>query len=658
MDIPMLRFVTLADGTHLRNIDMIRRRVDYAISSTNPSAKFIIIIAGTSSGKTITVPTALYQVRQNIIVTLPTIILVKTTAADVCRYVPGFTLGDNVGVRSSNFRIRNPRGITFATDGVLLMYLTTMPDETIMRMFGIIILDEFHKRSIVLDYVAFLLKMFIRRNCTNPQCPVILFMSATIDPAKYLVYFGLTADSVVSIPTTPAFQKQLVFLDAPSTDYIADACAIIKNLHAQPGTKNILMFLPTTGIIRKMVKGCSSLSREIVELTGVSSRRSNLDTSGTNKLFLATPVAETGLTLTDLTHVIDTGMYLAVEYNPVYDYTILMIKPVTEASAIQRIGRVGRMCDGTAYLLYTRPAYDALVKHTAPNIVTASFAETLLSMLMLDVASTFWDNIYLGVQEYWRFYTRSFKFADIDMIDNPPTDTLHMAIAKLYLVGFYSPYTGLTRLGAIAATLVGVGVYGAKAIFAAYYYRANIYDIVTIVTALELKIDAPKQYNRDDDCIRLVSMFYNALQCVNVAEYNQFLVKHRISDISMQQWIDSRDSVLYALISAGFVLRRGPPLDTIRDLFPAEHAHDVRALRMALYEGYKGNLMQNGTCVRTGSRVIYRGTVAIPPNAFYITHTIVYRECGGAGNKYYKATCSGISLVPDDFAPDTTFCES
>jgi hypothetical protein len=90
MDIPMLRKVTLPDGRQLRNIDIVIARVNVAIHSKKATDKIIIVIAGTSSGKTITIPSALHEIRPNIIVTMPTIVLVKETASDLCKYVRGF----------------------------------------------------------------------------------------------------------------------------------------------------------------------------------------------------------------------------------------------------------------------------------------------------------------------------------------------------------------------------------------------------------------------------------------------------------------------------------------------------------------------------------------------------------------------------------------
>ena len=658
MAVPILAATVLPDGTSVRYIDIITRRVTYAINSMDPASKIMVIMAGTSSGKTITVPTTLHAIRPNIIVTVPTIILAKECAIAVCRCIKGFVLGDNVGISSSVFKTHAHNGIVFATDGTLLMYLSTLSDDDIMNKFGIIILDEFHKRSVTLDFIAYLLRAFVRRNYRNPRCPIIICMSATISTDRIMQYFGISDSSIINLPTAPAFAKQLVYLDADSTDYLADIQKTIQHIGTLPDVKNILVFLPTVRAIQRIADGCADSTHTVIVLTGQTSRQTNLDLTGDKCLFLATPVAETGLTLPDLTHVIDCGMYLAVEYNPLHDYTVICIKAASEASVVQRIGRTGRSCDGVVYLMYTQATADVLAKHGEPDITTADFSSVLLTMLMADIDTSFWTDMYAGICEYWRIYTRCFTLSAIDMMDNPSTDSLRCAIAKLYLTGMYSPYAGLTRLGALAATFAGLNVHNIRMIFAAYYYKANMYDAVTIATAMELNIVAPPHIQCPDDYIAVLFMFAAFMDCRTVAEYNECILLHKLSDILVQTWIDLRDATMYSLVKCGFVLRRGPPLPTVRDQFPDEYANDVRVLHMSVYDAYKNNLMQNSVCLRTGAEIRYTGSTAIAPNAFYTTNKIIYHECGSPGHRYYKPTCAQIALVPADYRPDVTFCES
>ncbi len=654
----MLRKVTLPDGRQVRNIDIVIAKVEAALVSKVAAAKFIIVIAGTSSGKTITIPSALWSIRPRIIVTMPTIVLVKETAADICKYVPGFVLGQNVGMQSSSFRIRAIRGITFATDGILLAHLTTLPDETIMNMYSIIIIDEFHTRSVVIDFVVFILRAFVDRNYANPLCPVIICMSATIDPTRYVAYFGMLPESVIEIPGAPTFNKDLVFLQTQTPDYIRSVCDAVHTLHGAATDTNILVFLPTAASIQKVSLACADIGRNIVTVTGMATKNGTVNLAGDNKLFLATPVAEVGLTISNLSHVIDSGLHLAVEYNPVHDCTIVLLKPVTRASAIQRIGRVGRKMSGEAHLMYTRETFDTLIPYAEPTIVYTEFTNTLLLMMASDILKTFWENPLEGIKNYWKFYSKQFMLEYIDLIDNPATDSMRCAMAKLYLMGMYSPYSGLTRLGALASGIIGISVSGIRAIFAAYYYKAAMFDIVTIIAGIESGVSAKSFAEYTDDCIAYIAMFGAILKCVSVDDYIAYIAKHKLSRPVIEAWIDLRDSVLYTLVKLGFVLQRHTPLQQLRKQFPDEYASSVAALRMAMYEGYKQNLIHNATCVRNGHTVIYKGAVKIPANAYVVTPAITICNPTKTDNSPYVATYSQVCILPADFVPDTTFCDS
>ena len=261
---------------------------------------------------------------------------------------------------------------------------------------------------------------------------------------------AIMAISKATVPSAPSFQKDLVFLEEPTNNYLDTMIRVIGESHTKAPTTNILAFLPTANTIKKIATGCAPLGREVVIITGATARDNTIDLAGTNKLFLSTPVAEVGLTINNLSHVIDSGLHLSVEYNPLRDCMVILLKPVTHASAIQRIGRVGRKMSGTAILLYTKDTMAKLKPYTEPNIVYAEFTTTLLAMIAADIGKAFWENPLAGVTNFWKFYKKKFMLADIDLIDNPATDSMRTALAKLYLTGMYSPYTGLTKLGALA----------------------------------------------------------------------------------------------------------------------------------------------------------------------------------------------------------------
>lgn len=67
---------------------------------------------------------------------------------------------------------------------------------------------------------------------------------------------------------------------------------------------------------------------------------------GCRRIVLATNVAETSLTIPGIIYVIDSGLARVSRYSPARQVQRLQIEPVSKASARQRAGRCGRVCEG------------------------------------------------------------------------------------------------------------------------------------------------------------------------------------------------------------------------------------------------------------------------------------------------------------------------
>ena len=78
---------------------------------------------------------------------------------------------------------------------------------------------------------------------------------------------------------------------------------------------------------------------------------------GYRRLVLATNVAETSLTIPGIIYVIDSGLARVSRYSPARQVQRLQIEPVSQASARQRAGRCGRVCEGVCIDVYKRQGY-------------------------------------------------------------------------------------------------------------------------------------------------------------------------------------------------------------------------------------------------------------------------------------------------------------
>jgi ATP-dependent RNA helicase DHX29 len=90
---------------------------------------------------------------------------------------------------------------------------------------------------------------------------------------------------------------------------------------------------------------------------------------GALKVVLATNIAETSLTIEDVTVVIDTGRMKERRHDASRGMSSLVEDWVSAASAAQRRGRAGRVRAGTYLALYTQDRLEKRMKaHQAPEM--------------------------------------------------------------------------------------------------------------------------------------------------------------------------------------------------------------------------------------------------------------------------------------------------
>ena len=95
-------------------------------------------------------------------------------------------------------------------------------------------------------------------------------------------------------------------------------------------------------------------------------------------IIIATNVAEASITISGLKYVIDNGYAKVNKFDEIKNKTNLLIEKISEASRIQRRGRVGRIASGTVYYLYKKGARDIKPKY---KITQDDFHENFLQLL-------------------------------------------------------------------------------------------------------------------------------------------------------------------------------------------------------------------------------------------------------------------------------------
>ncbi|CAG8564264.1 1245_t:CDS:10 [Diversispora eburnea] len=102
---------------------------------------------------------------------------------------------------------------------------------------------------------------------------------------------------------------------------------------------------------------------------------------GVRKIVLATNIAETGITISDVTVVIDTGKVNLVRYNKQKRITTLEETFVAKANARQRRGRAGRIREGICFHLFTKWKHDYnMLDYEPPEILRLPLQELCLKI--------------------------------------------------------------------------------------------------------------------------------------------------------------------------------------------------------------------------------------------------------------------------------------
>ena len=328
----------------------------------------LVIVAPPGSGKTTRIPPALTVLGKTILLQPRRVAarsLTKRIAAE-----RGWTIGREVGwqIRMER-KFSGDTALLVATEGILTARLQSDP---LLSDFSVIVLDEFHERSVHADLALALSRQAVEAR--EDLCLVV--MSATLDAAAVAAFLGNAG--VVEI-TGRRYPVEIEYRpDGRPAQAIVDA--------AGGSGGHILTFLPGQREIEAVRDGLRAhlpaSTFTVLPLHGsLSSEEQDraLATSSTRKIILSTNIAETSLTVEGVTAVIDTGLHKVLRYDTSTALDRLQIERVPADSAEQRAGRAGRTAPGRAIRLWD--SRDQLRPHREPEIMRVDLSSPLLDVI-------------------------------------------------------------------------------------------------------------------------------------------------------------------------------------------------------------------------------------------------------------------------------------
>jgi ATP-dependent helicase HrpB len=353
-----------------------------AALAVSPAA---VLTAEPGSGKTTIAPLALldqpWLAKRKIIILAPRRLAARAAAArmsDLVNDKVGSTIGYRVRFDS---KVSRATRIEVVTEGILIRMLQNDPE---LGDIGLVIFDEFHERSLQAD-LALALCLDMRQLRQDLK---VLVMSATIDSAEVA---GLLDNAPVISGQGRCFPVSVEYLERQSTEAIISRTVkgIDKALVEQQG--DILVFLPGAGEIRSVqAQYAKRADLACLPLYGdLPLEKQNLvfaRVPGKRRLILATPIAETSLTIEGITTVVDSGQFKSPRFVPASGLTRLETIPISKASAEQRAGRAGRLGPGHCYRLWTRGEQHSRPDFLPPEIINADLAPLLLELALWGVS--------------------------------------------------------------------------------------------------------------------------------------------------------------------------------------------------------------------------------------------------------------------------------
>lgn len=338
------------------------------IAAAIRSRRSTVIVAEPGAGKTTRVPPALAELGR-VAVLQPRRVAARTLARRVASE-RGWTLGREVGwhVRNDRRESRDTR-VLFMTEGILAARLQGDP---LAQEFAVIILDEFHERTIHAD-----LALAMAREAWRARGDLsLVVMSATLDAMRVAAFLDDAPVIRVEARTHP-----LEIAYEPGGDAAALAASEINR-----GARAVLCFMPGTREIRQTIDALARISSPVpfdaLPLhggLGAEEQDRAIATGPRPRVIVATNIAETSITVPDVTSVIDAGLQRVSRFDAARGIDMLVTERITMDAADQRAGRAGRVAAGRAIRLWD--ARDRLCAHREPELTRVDLAPAVLSIL-------------------------------------------------------------------------------------------------------------------------------------------------------------------------------------------------------------------------------------------------------------------------------------
>ncbi|KAF7303326.1 p-loop containing nucleoside triphosphate hydrolase protein [Mycena kentingensis (nom. inval.)] len=266
------------------------------------------------------------------------------------------------------------------------------------------------------------------------------------------------------------------------------------------------------------------------------------------KIVIATDIAETGITIPEITAVIDSGKHKEMRFDEKRQISRLVETFVARSNAAQRRGRAGRVQKGICFHLFTKLRHDTqLAEHPLPEMMRLSLSDLGLRIKIMKV------NLGTSIEDV---LSRA--------LDPPVSVNVQRAIAMLVEVGALTPSEDITPMGRLLSKLP-TDVHLGKFLLTATLFKC-LDPALTIAAALNAKSPFVTPFGHEQEADRAKMAFrvdnsdfatihnaFSSWRRTNPSFVRQFCRTNYLSHQNLQQIEELRQQFLMYLVDSGFI---------------------------------------------------------------------------------------------------------
>ncbi|MDU4266914.1 MAG: ATP-dependent helicase HrpB [Enterobacter hormaechei] len=346
----------------------------------------VLLSAPTGAGKSTWLPLQILRegsISGKIILLEPRRLAARNVAqrlAELLNEKPGETVGYRMRAETC---VGPSTRLEVVTEGILTRMLQNDPELTGV---GLVILDEFHERSLQAD-LALALLLDVQQGLRDDLR--LLIMSATLDNERLR---QTLPDAPMISSEGRAFPVERRYQPLPAHQRFDEAVAIAtaELLRQEPGS--LLLFLPGVGEIQRVQEQLASRVNGDVMLCPLygalplaDQRKAILPApAGQRKVVLATNIAETSLTIEGIRLVVDSTQERVASFDPRTGLTRLLTQRISQASMVQRAGRAGRLEPGICLHLTSAEQAERAALQSTPEILQSDLSGLVMDLTWLN----------------------------------------------------------------------------------------------------------------------------------------------------------------------------------------------------------------------------------------------------------------------------------